>query len=76
MKNNIKTLVLVFVFSIFSFTAFAANTTGEEDLTTFTNPNDPGADPGAPIDDYLIPMLVVGIAIGFHLIRKKTEIVK
>ncbi len=30
----------------------------------------------SPIDDYLVPMLVVGIAVGFHLLRKKTEIVK
>ena len=77
MKNNIKTFVIVFVFSIFSMTSFAENTTGEEDLSTFANPGEPGGDPGvSPINDYLIPMLVVGIAIGFHLIRKKTEIVK
>ena len=29
-----------------------------------------------PINDYLIPMLVIGIAIGFHLLRKRTAIVK
>ena len=29
-----------------------------------------------PINDYLIPMLVIGIAIGFLLLRKKTAIVK
>ena len=76
MKNNIKTLVLVLTFTIFSVTTFAANSSGEEDLTTFANPNDPGADPGAPIDDYLVPMLLLGIAVGFRLLRKKTEIVK
>ena len=77
MKNNIKTSVLVFVFSIFSLTTFAANTLDDEDLATFVNPGDPAGDPGAtPINDYLIPMLVLGIAIGFHLLKKKTEIVK
>jgi hypothetical protein len=76
MKNNIKTLVLVFAFSIFSVTTFASNTTGEEDLTTFDNPGEPGGDPGAPINDYLIPMLVLGIAIGFRLLINKSKIVK
>ncbi len=77
MKNNIKTFVLVFVFSIFSLTTFAANTLDDEDLATFVNPGDPAGDPGAtPINDYLIPMLVFGIAIGFRLLRKKIEIVK
>ena len=76
MKNNIKTLVIVFVFSIFSLTTFASNPSGEEDLSTFANPGEPGGDPGAPINDYLLPMLVLGIAIGFRLLRKKTAIVK
>jgi hypothetical protein len=73
MKNNIKTLVLVLTFSICSMTTFAANSSGEEDLETFTNPNNPGADPGAPINDYLVPMLLLGIAIGYRLLKKKTE---
>ncbi len=29
-----------------------------------------------PVNDYLIPMLVLGIAIGFLLLRKRTAIVK
>ena len=75
--KNIKTFVLAFVFSIFSMTSFAENTKEEEDLSTFANPGEPGGDPGVtPINDYLIPMLVLGIAIGFRLLRKKTEIVK
>ena len=74
MKNNIKTLVIVFALSIFSVTTFAANNTGEEDLSTFANPGEPGGDPGAtPINDYLIPMLLLGIAIGYRLLKKKTE---
>lgn len=28
-----------------------------------------------PINDYLIPMLVLGIAIGYRFLRKKTETV-
>ena len=29
-----------------------------------------------PINDYLIPMLILGIAIGYRFLRKKTETVK
>ena len=77
MKNNIKTFVLVLIFTIFSLTTFAANTTGEEDFIAFVNPGDPAGDPGmTPINDYLIPMMVLGIAIGFHLLKKKPETVK
>ena len=65
------------IISIFSLTTFASNSTGEEDLATFTNPGDQGGDPGAsPINDYLLPMLVLGIAVGYRLLRKRTAIVK
>ena len=76
MKNNLKTLVIVLILSIFSMTTFAANTSGDDDLATFAdNPAGAPGDPGAPINDYLIPMLILGIAIGYRLLRKKTEIV-
>ena len=75
MKNNIKTLIVVLTFSIFSMTTFAANTSGEEDLSTMTDPVGAPGDPGAPINGYLLPMLVLGVAIGYRLLRKKTEIV-
>jgi len=77
MKNNLKTLVIVLILSIFSMTTFAANTSGEEDLTTLAdNPAGAPGDPGAPINDYLLPMLVLGIAVGYRLLRKRTAIVK
>jgi hypothetical protein len=76
MKNNIKTLVLVFALSNCSLTTFAANASVDEDLSNFANPGEPGGDPGAPINDYLIPMLVLGIAIGFRLLINKSKIVK
>ena len=76
MKNNLKTLVVVLTFTMCSAATFAANSLGNEDLATFSDPENPGGDPGAPINNYLIPMLVLGIAIGFRLLRKRTEIVK
>lgn len=77
MKNSIKTLVLVIALSTFSMTLYAANPDGEEDFTTNSDPGDTGGDPGVvPINDYLIPMLVLGFVIGYRLMRKKTEIVR
>ena len=70
MKNNIKTLVLSFALSIYSMTTFAANS-GEEDFITMADPSDPGSDPGAPIGDYIIPMLIFGIALSFYLLKKR-----
>ena len=70
MRNNIKTLVLSFALSIYSMTTFAANS-GEEDFIAMVDPSDPGSDPGAPIGDYIIPMLLLGIATSFYLFKKR-----
>ena len=70
MRNNIKTLVLSFALSIYSMTTFAANS-GEEDFITMADPSDPGSDPGAPIGDFIIPMLLLGIALSFYLLKKR-----
>ena len=71
MKNNIKTLVLSFALSIYSMTTFAANSSGEEDFIAMFDPSDPGSDPGAPIGDFIIPMLIFGIALSFYLLKKR-----
>ena len=74
MKNNIKTLVIVFVFSICSLTTFAANPSGEEDLSTFATPGEPGGDPGvSPINDYLLPMLLVVFIYVYKILVKKEK---
>ena len=70
MRNNIKTLVLSFAISIYSMTTFAANS-GEEDFIAMVDPSDPGSDPGAPIGDFIIPMLLLGIALSFYLLKKR-----
>jgi hypothetical protein len=73
-KNNIVLIVLLMLLTTYTF---ASNTSGEEELATFANPGDPGVDPGAtPINDYLFPMLVLGVGLGYRLLRKKTAIVK
>ena len=75
MRNNIKTLVLSFVLSIYSMTTFAANS-GEDDFITMADPSDPGSDPGAPIGDFIIPMLLVGVVIGYRLLKQKKQLAK
>ncbi len=63
MKTTIKTILITFLLFSSSF-IFADD-----------NPFDPGADPGiAPINDYTIPMIVLGIALSFLLIKKKKTV--
>ena len=74
MKKKLNTIALVMLVSLFTSLAFASNTSGEQDLATFSDPLGPGGDPGnTPIDDYLIPMLLIGVAFGYHLLKKKTQ---
>jgi hypothetical protein len=61
MKTSIKSIVLTFLL-------FSSSLIFAEDL----NPLDPGADPGiAPINDYIVPMIVLGIVLSFFLLKKK-----
>ena len=70
MKNNIKFLVIALTIFICGTETFASNTSGEEELATFANPEGPGADPGTtPINDYLIPMLLLGVLVGYRLTK-------
>ena len=75
MKKKLNKVVLVAIASLFTCLTFASNTTGEEELATFANPEGPGADPGmAPINDYLIPMLLLAVVLGYRLLKKKKRI--
>lgn len=61
MKTTIKSIVLMFL--LFSNSLIFA-----ED----PNPLDPGSDPGvSPINDYIIPMIVLGIVLSFFFLKKK-----
>lgn len=74
MKKKLNTIALVALISLFTSLSFASNTSGEQDLATFSDPLGPGVDPGnTPIDDYLIPMLLLGVALGYCLVKKKTQ---
>jgi len=59
MKTTIKSIVLT-LFLLSSSLIFAED------------PLDPGTDPFiAPINDYILPMIVLGIVLSFYLIKKK-----
>lgn len=61
MKTTIKSIVL-------SFLLFSSSLIFAEDL----NPLDPGSDPGvSPINDYIVPMIVLGIVLSFFFLKKK-----
>ena len=62
MKTTIKSIVLT-LFLLSSSLIFAED------------PFDPGTDPGiAPINDYIIPMIILGIVLSFFLIKKKKTV--
>jgi hypothetical protein len=61
MKTTLKSIVLTLL--LFSNSLIFAE-----------DPNllDPGVDPGvSPINDYIVPMLLFGIALSFFLIKKR-----
>jgi len=60
MKTTIKPILITFL--LFSSTLIFADD---------ANPADPGGDPGiAPINDCIVPMLILGIVLGFLLTSK------
>lgn len=74
MRKKYYSVALFVVVSLFSYHTFAANSSDEEDLATFSTPADVGGDPGAaPINEYLIPMLVLGVLAGHRLLNIKTQ---
>lgn len=62
MKTTIKLLVIIFL--LFNNTLIFAQA-----------PLDPGQDPGqtVPINDYIIPMIVLGIVLSFFLLKNKKK---
>jgi hypothetical protein len=77
MNKKLNKVALVMLVSLFTCLTFASNTSGEQDLATFANPDGPGGDPGTtPINDYLIPLLLLGVILGYQLLKKKNRIGK
>ena len=71
MKNKaIKTIV--FCLAILSSRNGIAQQPGIEDAIS----NLEGTDAAAPISDYIIPMLLIGIVIGYRLLKQKNQFAK
>ena len=61
MKTTIKSILIAFLL-------FSSSLIFADDF----NPLDPGVDPGlSPINDYIVPMIVLGIVLSFFFLKKK-----
>jgi hypothetical protein len=65
MKKNTKKIIVFCLITLSSLNSFAQP--GVEDTITG---NLEGTDT-APINDYIIPMIVLGIALSFYMFKKK-----
>jgi hypothetical protein len=54
------------VFNLMSFAAMAQD-------PDFPFEDDPGEDPAAPIDEWILPMAIIGIAVMYYFIKKKRQ---
>ena len=70
MKTYIKTIL--FAILLMSSISLKADTDTYSNPETEFSPADPNGDP-APIDDYLLPMLGIGIFLGGYLSYKKAK---
>lgn len=78
-RNKFTTVLLLASFMIIALNGFAQPPVDDGGADDFPPPtdlppvDDGGADdfPAAPIDDYIVPMALLGIASGYWLIRKR-----
>jgi hypothetical protein len=63
MKNNIKKIIAFCLITLSSLNSFAQ---AIEDITGTLESDDT-----APIGDFIIPMLLLGIALSFYLLKKR-----
>jgi hypothetical protein len=74
MKNKAIKTIVFFVMIVSSINAIAQP--GDDDVSTIIgNLENPDA-AAAPITNYIIPMLLIGIVIGYRLLKHKKQLVK
>ena len=71
MKNNALKIIVFCLMTLSSFNSIAQP--GVEDASGTGNLE--GTDT-APISDYIIPMLLIGIVIGYRLLKHKKQFLK
>ena len=62
--NTLQFKIYLIVFNLMSVAAMA-NDPG------FPSEEDPGQQPAAPIDDWILPMAIIGIVVMYYFIKKK-----
>jgi hypothetical protein len=73
MKNNALKIIVFCLITLSSLNSIA-QTPGTENDIEIGNLESTTSD--APISDYIIPMLVIGVLLSFSLLRKKNQFVK
>ena len=63
--NTPKIKIYLMVFYLVSIAAMAQQDPG------FPFEEDPGEDPAAPIDQWILPMVIIGIAVMYYFIQKR-----
>jgi hypothetical protein len=74
MKNNALKIIVFCLITLSSLNSIA-QTPGTEDGSGITG-NLESTTSDAPISDYIIPMLVIGVLLSFSLLRKNNQFVK
>jgi hypothetical protein len=74
MKNNALKIIVFCLITLSSLNSIA-QTPGTEDGSGITG-NLESTTADAPISDYIIPMLVIGVLLSFSLLRKNNQFVK
>jgi len=70
-----KTVITTKIFFILFFFLWALPGTAQiDDPDENEDGENEPLDPPAPIDDHLIPLLILGVVTGFYLIKSKSKI--
>ncbi|MBP6074654.1 MAG: hypothetical protein KA486_06785 [Flavobacterium sp.] len=68
--KTVNTLQFKIYLIVFNLMSIAVNA---EDDPGFPDESDPGQDPAALINDWILPMAIVGILMMYYFIRKKKQ---
>lgn len=70
MKNTFKSLLTLFLCLISNLLLFAENSPGADDESGALE----GQDPPASIDDWIGLLLVLGLILGYYILKKRKQI--
>jgi hypothetical protein len=69
MKNIIKKIIVFCLITLSSLNSFSQPSIEDEITGNLESPD-------APIGDFIIPMLLVGVVIGYRLLKQKKQLAK